>query len=88
MADSTNVNMLVNSAYQASVVAGFMLANSWAMKRFLKIKPVNLSQLDVEDAGKLTLSVMGATWIPDYLVKQGIIPENIINENRESIEYQ
>ena len=36
MADSTNVNMLVNSAYQASVVAGFMLANSWAMKRFFK----------------------------------------------------
>ena len=45
MTDSSNVNMLVNSAYQASVVAGFMLANSWAMKRFLKIKPVNLSQL-------------------------------------------
>ena len=79
MADS-NVNILVNSAYQASVVAGFMLANSWAMKRFLKIKPVDLSQLDVEDAGKLILSVMGATWIRDYLVKQGIIPENIINE--------
>ena len=79
MADS-NVNMLVNSAYQASVVAGFMLANSWAMKRFLKIKPVDLSKLDVEDAGKLILSVMGATWIRDYLVKQGIIPENIINE--------
>ena len=80
MADSSNVNMLVNSAYQAFVVAGFMLANSWAMKRFLKIKPVNLSQLDVEDAGKLILSVMGDTWIRDYLVKQGIIPENIINE--------
>ena len=72
--------MLVNSAYQASVVAGFMLANSWAMKRFLKIKPVDLSKLDEEDAGKLILSVMGATWIRDYLVKQGIIPENIINE--------
>ena len=79
MADS-NVNMLVNSAYQASLVAGFVLANSWAMKRFLKIKPVDLSKLDVEDAGKLILSVMGATWIRDYLVKQGIIPENIINE--------
>ena len=80
MADSTNVNMIVNGAYQASVVAGFMLANSWAMKRFLKIKPANLSQLDVEDAGKLILSVMSSTWIRDYLVKQGIIPENIINE--------
>ena len=79
MADSTNVNMLVNSAYQASVVAGFMLGNSWAMKRFLKIKPVNFSPLDVEDVGKLILSVMGATWMRDYLVKEGIIPENIIN---------
>ena len=79
MAESKNVNMLVNGAYQASVVAGIMLANSWAMKRFFKIKPANLSQLDVEDAGKLILSVMGATWIRDYLVKQGIIPENIID---------
>ena len=79
MAESTNVNMLVNGAYQASVVARIMLANSWAMKRFFKIKPANLSQLDVEDAGKLILSVMGATWIRDYLVKQGIIPENIID---------
>ena len=82
MADSSNVNMLVNSAYQASVVAGFMLANSWAMKRFLKIKPVNLSQLDVEDAGKLILSVMGATWIRDYLVKQGKAFQKISSMNR------
>ena len=48
-------------------------------EEFFKIKPANLSQLDVEDAGKLILSVMGATWIRDYLVKQGIIPENIID---------
>ena len=60
MADSTNVNMLVNSAYQASVVAGFMLANLWAMKRFLKIKPVNLSQLNVEDAGKTNIERNGS----------------------------
>ena len=79
MAESKNVNVLVNGAYQASVVAGIMLSNSWAMKRFFKIKPANLSQLDVEDPGKLILSVMGATWIRDYLVKQGIIPENIID---------
>ena len=63
MAESTNVNMLVNGGYQASVKGGIMLANAWLMKRFFKIKPANLNQLDVEDAGKLILSVMGATWI-------------------------
>ena len=78
MADPTNVNMIVNGAYKASVVAGLMLANSYIMKKFFKTKPANLSQLDGEDALKLTLSVMSATWIKDYLVKQGILPENII----------
>lgn len=79
MAES-NVNMLVNGAYRASVKSGLMMTNSWMMKRFLKIKPANLSQLDVEDVGKLMVSVLSSTLIFDWLVKQNILPENIITE--------
>ena len=79
MAESTNVNMIVNGAYHASVVSGLMMANSWAMKRFFKVKPANLSQLDGEDVLKLTVSVMSATWIRDWMVKQGWLPEKIID---------
>ena len=79
MGDNPNVNMIVNSAYKAGTVSLLMMANSWLMKRFLKTKPADLSKLDAEDIGKLTFNVFSATWIRDYAVKQGWIPENVIN---------
>ena len=69
---------IVNSAYHAAIVSALMMANSFAMKKFLKMKPANLSQLDAGDVLKLTVSVMSSTMIKDWLVKQGYIPENII----------
>ena len=69
---------IINSAYHATIVGSLMMVNSWGMKKFLKIKPANLSQLDAEDILKLAVSVMSSTMIKDWLVKQGIIPENIM----------
>ena len=74
----SETNTIVNSAYHATVVGSLMMANSWMMKKFLKIKPANLSQLDPEDVLKLTVSVMSSTMIKDWLVKQGIIPDELI----------
>ena len=71
-------NAIINKVYRASTLSGIMLANSWIMKRFLKMKPVDLSRLDAEDIAKLIVTVFGSTWIRDYLVKQGIFPDNII----------
>jgi hypothetical protein len=70
--------MLVNGTYHAATISGLMMANSWLMKKFLKMKPANLGQLDAEDIAKLSLSVLSATIIRDALVKKGIIPENIM----------
>jgi len=78
--DNPNMNMLVNSAYKSGTIVGLMTLNSWIMKRFLKIKPADLSKMDIEEFGKLTLSVWSSTMIRDWLVKNGYIPENIINE--------
>ena len=69
---------IVNSAYHAAIISTLMMGNSFVMKKFLKMKPANLSQLDAEDVLKLTVSVMSSSLIKDWLVKQGIIPENII----------
>ena len=72
-----NVNMIVNGAYHALTISALMAANCWAAKKFFKFKPANLGQLDAEDIGKLTVSVFVATLMRDWLVKQGVIPEDI-----------
>ena len=76
--ENPNVNMLVNSAYHALTISALMAVNCWSAKKFFKFKPANLGQLDAEDIGKLTLSVGVATYTRDLLVKQGLIPEDII----------
>ena len=76
--ENPNVNMFVNSAYHALTISALMAANCWTAKKFFKFKPANLGQLDAEDIGKLTLSVGLATYARDFLVSQGILPENII----------
>jgi hypothetical protein len=73
-----NINMFVNSAYHAATISGLMMANSWLMKKFLKMKPANIGQLDAEDIAKLSFSVFSSTLIRDWLVKQKVIPENIM----------
>ena len=73
-----NVKMIVNGAYHAVTISVGVWANSFVMKKFLKWKPANPSQLDVEDIGKLTLSVFSATMLRDWLVNQNILPEDIM----------
>ncbi len=78
MGDSANVNFLVNGAYNASVIAGLMLANSFVMKKAFRMKPADLIKMDGEDVMKLTVSVMSSIWIQDWLVNQGVLPDQII----------
>ena len=73
-----NTNMIVNSVYHASVIAGLMMADSWAMKMF-KMKPADLSKFDFENIAKLAGNVLISTLIRDWLVKQGYIPDKITN---------
>ena len=69
---------IINNVYHAGTVSAIMLGNSWAMKRFFKMKSVNLDKIDIKDAVKLTVNILGSTIIRDWLVAQGIIPENIM----------
>jgi len=47
-------------------------------KRLLKMKPAGLGRLDIEDSAKLVGTVALALCTKNMLVKQGIIPKNII----------
>ena len=69
---------IVNSAYHATIITTLTMVQSQGLKRFLKIKPPNLSQLDAEDILKLTGNIGVATIIKDWLIVQGYIPENIM----------
>jgi len=42
------------------------------------MKPTDLGRLDIEDSAKLVETVALALWTKHMLVKQGIIPKNII----------
>ena len=50
-------------------------------KKLLKMKPADLGRLDIEDSTKLVGTVALALWTQDMLVKQRIIPANIIKTN-------
>jgi hypothetical protein len=69
---------LGNLVYHAAVVGGLSVGYSMAAKKFLKMKPADLGRLDIEDSTKVVGTIALALWTQDMLVKNGIIPTNII----------
>ena len=69
---------LGNLLYHYAVVGGLSVGYSMIGKKLLKMMPADLGRLDVEDSGKLIGTVALALWTQNMLVKQGIIPINII----------
>ena len=69
---------LRNLLYHAAVVGGLSVCYSMVGKRLLKMKPADLGRLDIEDSAMLVDTVALAFWTQDMLMKQGIIPTNII----------
>ena len=65
---------LGNLLYHSAVVGGLSVG-----KKLMKMKPADLGRLDVEDSAKLVGTVALALRTQDMLVKQGIIPANIIH---------
>ena len=70
-----------NLLYHSAVVGGLSVGYSMVGKKLLKMKPANLGRLDIEDSIKLVGTVAFAFWTQDMLVKQRIIPANIIKTN-------
>lgn len=69
---------IVNAAYHGAVVAGLTIGCAKLTRMvFKKAVPPKLDA-DFYDAGMLMLDVTAAMFIRDFLVKQGIIPPDIL----------
>lgn len=69
---------LANLVYHASVIGGLSVAYTMVLRKILKVRPADLGKLDLEDAFKVVGTIGLAMWTQDMLVKQGILPANII----------
>jgi len=72
---------LGNLLYHSAAVGGLSVGYSMVGKKLLNMKPADLGPLDIEDSIKLVGTVAFAFWTQDMLVKQRIIPANIIRTN-------
>ena len=72
-----NEKNIMNSIYHAAVISGLSIGYCMISKRLLKMKVADLDKLNVEDSVKLIAVISASIATKDFLVKQGIIPENI-----------
>ena len=68
---------VINSVYHAAVIGGLSIGYTMLGKNLFRMKPADLGKLDFEDSAKLIAIITASTATKDFLVKQGIIPENI-----------
>lgn len=68
---------VVNLVYHSAVIGGLSVGYSMLGKKLLKLKSADLGKVDLEDSVKLIAIITASIATKDFLVKQGIIPENI-----------
>ena len=69
--------MIANLVYHSAVICGLSVGYSMIGKNLIRMKPADLGKLDFEDSVKLIAIITASIATRDFLVKQGIIPENI-----------
>ena len=72
---SADGKQLVNAAYHSAVVSGLSIGYAALSKKILKRAT---PKLDFDDIGMVILDVGLATFTKDMLVKQGLIPDDIL----------
>ena len=68
---------IINTIYHAAVIGGLSVGYSMISKRLLKMKVADLDKLNIEDSVKLVAVISASIATKEFLVKQGIIPENV-----------
>ena len=68
---------VANLIYHSAVIGGLSVGYSMLAKKLLKIKSADMGKVDLEDSVKLIAIITASIATKDFLVKQGIIPENI-----------
>jgi len=69
---------LVNTVYHAVIISGFSIGYAMLSKKAFGMKPIDVGKTDMNDIGKLTFIISASIFTRDYLVKEGIIPDNIM----------
>ena len=68
---------VVNLVYHSAIIGGLSISYSMLGKSLFRMKAADLGKLDFEDSAKLIAIITASIATKDFLVKQGIIPENI-----------
>ncbi len=68
---------IVNTLYHAGIVTFLTIGNAMAMKKIVKSNTPKID-FSIHDVGMLALDVGVAMFSKDYLIKEGIIPSDIM----------
>ena len=68
---------IVNDLYHASLIGAFTVGYSMLGKKILKMTPLSIQKLDLEDMGKLAAIVAASEMTREYRIKQKILAEHI-----------
>ena len=74
-----NTSDIVNSLYHGVLVGGITMLYTMILKKTLKVRPADLDKFNIEDSIKLGGTLGGAILTQTWLIKQGILPNKIIN---------
>ena len=66
------------SVYHGAVISALTVGYTMVGKTLIKMSPPSLSKFDIEDGGKLVAIIAMSDFTKDYLIKQKIIPNNIL----------
>ena len=66
-----------NLVYHSAVIGSLSVGYTMIAKKIMSMKPADLGKLDMEDSIKLIAVITASIATKDFLVKQGIIPENL-----------
>lgn len=78
MATIVDGKAIVNAAYHGTVVAGITIGVAKLLGMVIKKATLPKLDADVYDIGMLTLDISAALLIQDLLIKQGLIPADIM----------
>ena len=78
MTTTTRFHDVINTVYHAAVITGLAAVSSKLTKLVFKGSPTPKLDFDIEDLGLELIHISSAMLIQNYLVKNNIIPENVV----------
>ena len=68
---------IVNDLYHVAVISVLAVGYSMLGKKILCMTPPSIQKFDLEDTGKLIITIATSEMMREYLIKQKILPDHI-----------